>query len=384
MSIVGILPIVLTGLVFLGLAYVVWQRKRWAAILPLVMGLGFVAYAIGVKIVAGNHSLGREDYQFLIREMNRDDLREYLIAEPTEENLYFASITSQALYRAARAEPDQRANIIPILRWLSEWVADSRNFPQWKRKRRWSEEAFFLAHAGIILGQYQELTDDEAYAEAWQSIGAYLGRAMRAARYKNLISRPEDDLMRPADNAAILYGLMLFDRYYATEYAATIIPKWLEYVDEELKTADSHLPCSAFTNTNVCRLDPTASALGMTVGYLAAAGYPNQQLYREWLHYFKVYGLSPLTLETRSEMFEKTEEGYCDQASLPLACERHLDPIAAWLAAEHGGDYTFARLTSERIIYRDRSDRKQLSKLRVDRRPQELIDAALWTIAIYE
>lgn len=384
MSFVGVLPHIVIGLVFLGLAYVVYQRKRWAAVLPVLMGLGFILFSLSIYTTAQNRSLNQKDYYLLVRSLRQNDFRQYLEANPTDANLYFASLASQALYRVARAQPQEKETVVPLLRWLGNWVTDTRKFPQWRRKNRWAEEGFFLAHAGIILGHFQELTDDESFATAWQSVGDYLGRSMRAARYKNLISRTEDDLMRPADNAAILYGLMLYDRYYATTYGQTIIPKWMDYLDEELKTADSHLPCSAFTNTNTCRLEPTASALGMCVGYLSAAGFPNQQLYREWLHYFKVYSLSPLTLDTRSGMFTESEEGYCDQASLPLHCERHLDPIAAWLAAEHDGSYTYARLTSERIIFDRNRPSNRLDNLRVDKRASELIDASLWIIAGYQ
>lgn len=384
MTFVGVLPLIFIGLVFGGLGYVVWRRNRWWAILPWFLCAGFILYAFSLYSNAKSRKPGQRDYFFLERELAKEDLNNYWQTTPTEENLYFISLSSQALYRVAKIYPGEKERIIPQLHAYAAWVTNKRKFPNWNRKSRWAEEAFFLAHAGIILGHYQDLSQDEQFSAQWQSIANYTGRAMRAARYKNLISRTEDDLMRPADNAALLYMLSLYDLYHATEYTKKIAPKWLLYLEEELKTGNSHLPCSAFTNTNTCRLEPSASPLGMCLAYLGAAGYDSQQqLYREWLHYFKVYSLSPLTLDTRSNMLDE-EVHFCDLASRPLPCEANLDAIAMWLAAEYGGDYTYARLLSERMINSRKESNNRLNSLRVDRRVQPLTAVAIRVIAQFE
>jgi hypothetical protein len=388
MAFTGVLPIIFVGLIFLGLGYVVARRNRWAAALPVLMGLGFILYAFSVFSNASKRTVGQQDYYFLLNELRKDELTDYLWKNTDEElNLYFASLCSQALYRVAKNNPGEVERVTPFLREFAEWVSDSRNFPQWNRKSRWPEEAFFLAHAAIIIGHYQELTEDETFSAQWQSIGEYLGRAMRAARYKNLVSRPEDDLMRPADNAALLYALSIYDAYHATEYTPLIGEKWLLYLDQELKTADSHLPCSAFTNTSTCRLEATASALGMCVGYLGAAGFTDrQQLYREWLHYFKSSSFSPLTLDTRSSMMTQSEDDpiFCDEASYPLPCEENLDAIAMWLASEFGGSYTYARLISEEMLDKNARASDRLVGMRPVKKISPLIEVSLRVMAQYD
>lgn len=384
MSFVGVLPLIIIGLVFGGLGYFVWKKAKWWALLPFLVGLITILYAFSIYSNAKERKNGQRDYFLLEREIAKNDLIQEWQENPTEENLYFISLCSQALYRVAKLYPGEEERIFPQLRSFAEWVVNRKNFTNWNRKSRWAEEAFFLAHAGIILGHYQELTEDESFASDWQDIANYVQRAMRAARYKNLISRTDDDLMRPADNAALLYMLSLYDRYHATEYNSKVGPNWLEYLDAELKTGNSHLPCSAFTNTNTCRLEPTASALGMCLAYLGAAGYDDQQqLYREWLHGFKVTSFSPIALDIKSNMLDD-ESHFCDLASFPIPCEKNLDAIAFWLAAEYNGDYTYSRLLSERMIDSRNEPPNYLSKVRPDKRIIELTEVIIRVIGQFE
>lgn len=343
-----------------------------------------IVYAFVLYQDAIQRKQGERDYLLLRAQLERGDLQTHWESEAEEEVLYFVSLASQALFRVGQHYPAERERILPQLRGFAEWVTDRRRFPNWNRRSRWPEEAFFLAHAGIILGHYQLMSKDETHAADWRAVADFTHRALRAARYKNLVSRIDDNLMRPADNAALLYMLSGYDRYHATEYLSAVGEKWLNYLAEELEYGNSHLPCSAFTPTNICRLDPTASALGLGLGYLAAAGYDDrQQLYSEWMHYFKSPTLNPIGLETRSTPITDAEDHFCDAGSFPLACEAHVDDIAFWLAAEFGGHYTYARLLSKRVIARGRAT-NNVGGLRPDKRIGPLTGVAIRVIAQFK
>ena len=134
---------------------------------------------------------------------------------------------------------------------MADWVVKRNNFSQWRsRGSDWEREVYFMAHAGIVLGHYQLVTGRENYAEQLQRIGEFLGNRMRKARYKHLYSREGEDLLRPADNAAAIYALTLYDRYYGEAYTAPTAREWIDYIGRELHYAESRLPCAAFNETN--------------------------------------------------------------------------------------------------------------------------------------
>lgn len=351
MAFTGVLPTIFLGAAFLGLAYFVWSRKKWAAALPVLIGLGLIIYAFNVYAKAGNYKIAQSDYVWLLTEWGRADLQDFILESPTEENLFAVSLYSQALYQSVQQFPGEKERAITLLAPYAAWVANARNFDEWRLTNRWDEAVFFLAHASIILGHYQDLSKDETHAARWRQIGEYLGRALPASRYKNLLSRQREELYRPADNAAALYALKLYDDYYAAELSFSARKNWLQYLKSELEYAESHLPCSAFSSTNTCKLDPTAGALGLMLAYLGAAGSDDEiQLYREWLHYFKNFSFSPLSVDFNGGMQKKEAPRFCNEGAFPLACNDALDEIGMWLAAEYGGHYTYARLLSKRIL----------------------------------
>ncbi|MEL6141659.1 MAG: hypothetical protein AAFU67_08575 [Bacteroidota bacterium] len=380
MAFSGIIPTILLGLVFVALGFLVWKKKWWAALLPWFLGLGFIVYAFVILNNAKEGKQAMADYSQLIRELNRDDFRSYYLSHPDDEQIQLLSLASQALYTTALRFPAQKQRVLPLLREYADFMADSRRFPTWGRTNKWKESVFFLAHAGIIIGHYQNLSKDETHAQRLRQVGEYLGGAIPVARYKNLISRSSEDMYRPADNAAALYAVHLYDLYYATEYSESAQRNWLNYLESELKYAESHLPCSAFSSTNTCKLDPTAAGLGMMVGYLGASGATNHRLYREWQHYFKRSNWLPLRLTISSKMRGKSPARFCDQGSAPLSCEDQLIAIGMWLAATYQQNYVFARGLSGRMIARDQY-RFQLGDTRPVRRVATLMELAIYVMA---
>ncbi|MEM8584840.1 MAG: hypothetical protein AAGF87_11250 [Bacteroidota bacterium] len=333
---------------FLVIAYFVWQRNRAVAAVVGVVGLVLSVHSFGVLTNDNGHKMARTHFESLLNNLASEDFYLHLNEEAGEAELMLAGLSSMALYRGAKTFPEFSNRAQSLLRDLVDWVSDTRRFPVWTQRNQWARHSFFLAQAASIIGHYQDLSKDETYAASFQAVAEYLGRNMPRSPYKMLVSRPVENLFRPADNAAALYAIALHDRYYATQYLDVALQDWLQYVASELTYRESRLPCSAFSETDRCRYAPNATALGLTYAYLSSIsgelpeGVRNG--YLEWNHYFKRRNLSPFSLQIRTLPRGQADPNSCNLAAQPLGCERYENAIGLWLSAEQEGWYTYARL----------------------------------------
>jgi hypothetical protein len=375
------LPALLFSLIFLLPAWWLWHgRLRAWAVAPLVTCFILTVFTLAIKLDDASHRQAINDTEVLLRELRMADL--YLVNDftDTDELLLLTSMSSQALFRTASFIPEKKEAIDSALYLMASWVADRSNLRQWQRNANWDREVYFLAHAGATLGHYQLLTNDLTFEQAFKNIGEHLGKRLQRGRYKHLLSRPTEDFFRPADNAAALYTLSLFDELYGTEYASTNYKDWAGYLRDELYYAESRLPCSAFSATNRCFLEPTATATGLYIAYRAAArpeGIDNDIPWREWLHYFGKTSLSPFSLGIRSNMRTGETPRFCDQTAYPLDCNRYESAVGLWAAAEYGGDYTYFRLYATYAMQRWFFSAVDYASLRPPRRIERLTQVAL-------
>ena len=328
--------------------------RGWAAV-PLVICVFLLVLTISVKLQDINRTQAKRDLDVLLHELKKPDLWLDTDLADAEEQLFLASTASQALYRAIRYAPERKGAIDSTLYVLAQWATRRNNLRQWSRGADWDREIFFLAHAGAVASHYQLATkDEESFGSALRSVGTHLGKRMQRGRYKHLFSRRGEDFFRPADNAAALYTLSLYDKLYATEYLAPTLQDWSAYIRDELYYQESRIPCAAFNATNRCHLEPSASATGLYIAYRAAAA-PDQVQddvpWREWLHYFKRGSLSPFSMGIRSNMRKGEETRFCNLGVAPIDCNRHETAIGLWAAAEYGADFTYFRLFST-VVFR--------------------------------
>lgn len=382
------IPALLLSLIFLVPAWWLWQKGMtgWA-LLPLITGLILLGFTLAIKLDDVYHRQVLADAEVLLRELNRPDLwTDNNLSEP-DDRIFLASIGSQALYRTRPLAPELHGQIDSTLFQLADWASRRDNLRQWRRNANWDQEVYFLAHAGATLGHFQLATGNEAYADAWKNIGQHLGTRLQRGRYKHLPSRPEEDFFRPADNAAALYALSLYDQANGTNYAVTNFNDWADYIKHELYFEESRLPCAAFSVTSRCHLEPSATATGLYIAYRAAAwpeAVDTDIPWREWLHYFGKTSLSPFSLGIRTSMRAGKTTRFCDQGSYPLDCGRYEGVVGLWAAREYGANYTYFRLYSGNALRRWFFPDEQFARLSPAMRVKALTRVAIRAVGAAE
>ena len=386
MPFTGILPPLLFSLSFLVIAVWLFRRGRRAVcIAPAFTALVLTGFTLVVYVQDRNHAQARHDLAILLDELDREELYSGGDLRDAEETLFLLSTASMALYRAREYAPERTLSIDSALLRMADWARRANHLPQWRGGYDWDHEVFFLAHAGAILGHYQLATTDESFAVYFQRIGRHLGGRMRQGHYKHLGSRAGEDLLRPADNAAAVYTLTLYDQYYGETVGSTTRAEWTNYIQDELHYAESRLPCAAFTETNRCSIEPSAAATGLYIAYRAAAAGPSEVVddipYREWLHYFRRFSGNPFGLSIRANMRKGQVARLCDAGLTPLDCGRYEDAIGLWVAAEYGGGYTYFRLACGNTFARWFGGTPAYAAMRPARRVRALTEITLRMIA---
>lgn len=357
--------------------------RTWA-VLPFLGFLLLFVLTIVVELQDVNRTQCLHDVDVLLAELNQPDLWEVNDLTNKEALLFLASSSSMALKRARVFAEGRRSEIDSTLQRLARWVATEGELSQWRSSRSWDLQAFFLAHAGATLGHYQLATgDEETFGEKFRDIGEHLGQRLRRGRYKHLISRPQEEFFRPADNAAALYALSLYEQASGKEYLRVNYADWSAYLEEELYYAESRLPCAAFSTTNRCQLEPSATATGLYIAYRAAAvpGHGESSVpWQEWMHYFKKTSFSPFTVNVRPNMRNGQETRFCDLGAQPLGCNHYEHAVGLWAAAEYRGSYTYFRLFSTKVFRRWFFAGQSYGSLGTPRRIQGLTRLALQTV----
>lgn len=314
----------------------------------------------------------------LLEELNTAELWTFNEIDGGEQRLLLASTASRALLNAKKFYPEQDSLINITLERMATFAASVDNFPIWKKRKSWDDQAFFLAHAGAILGHFQIGTGKTKHAGEIGWVGNHFSTRMVRAKYKHLPSRPDELFFRPADNAAALYALRLYDELNETGQFSTTYKEWSTYLKSELYYEESRLPCAAFSSTNTCQLEPSAAATGLFIAYNAAAQDTviSDIPYREWLHYFKGPINTPFTLNIKEDMRKDEQTRFCDLGAHPMKCGSYEEAIGLWAAAEYGGGYTYFRLFAGVLFQHWLGNPVDYSSMRPTRRVRALQEVA--------
>ena len=347
-----LVPLALSAVFLSFAAYLFRLRYRGLSSVPLLTGLCIVAATIYVKVQDEQRTHARQDADLLLASLGNSELWRTTEPRAADRRLLLASTASQALMQTKSWYPERDSSINATLRILANFAANTDRFPAWKSRNAWNNQVFFLAHAGATLAHYELTTKRNDRAGEIGYIAAALAKHLPLTQYRHLPSRADEAFFRPADNAAAVYTLSLFERLGYSDRFEAVFNDWEAYLGTELYYEESRLPCAAFSPTNRCQLEPSAAATGLYAAYRAAAqGRVDGDIpFREWLHYFKDGASTPFTLGVKQDMRKDQQTRFCNQGASPLKCGLYEKEIGLWLAALYDGDYTYFRLFSNTLL----------------------------------
>lgn len=335
--------------------FVAWLlRNRLPKVALALIGIGtlIALFLLGLWLVEITGWQREGFYKQLLYGLEKEELKEYVYRQEDlqETTIFMMSQSAIALQQMAPllSKPDPRIN--KQLAWMAAYVSDTDHFPLWNDRRAWEQQLFFLTHAAIILGHYQLFTEDDKYQKQWEELAVYLVMGISRSQYKHLASRPEDMALRPADNAAALYALKLYDDGHGTNYLAVAGEDWSEYIRRELQYEETKLPCAGFTATNRCRLTPVGGSLALLNAYTAAAELPiSTDFWREFRYYYKE---SFVNIFAWINVTAKTEDmpEFCDFSTAPLPCGRYEAAFAQFAAASREDWITYYQLNNALLL----------------------------------
>jgi len=126
-----------------------------------------------------------------------------------------------------------------------------------------------LSHLNIILGFYKLTTDSNTYAELNTHISQHLQNLSLQDSTAHIASYIGSNLRFPADQAATLFSLYLFDRNYKTQLHQEPLKMWLTYVNTRAVNGKYNLPFSEVSGKTSYSYMPRGCALSFTIRYLS-------------------------------------------------------------------------------------------------------------------
>ena len=95
------------------------------------------------------------------------------------------------------------------------------------------EYGYYLEHLNIILGSYRRIASDDKCIKLNERISNHLLEKSSIHANCHAVLIPYVKMRWPADQAAILYSLWLYDKNNNTDISSDLISKWLDYLNNE-------------------------------------------------------------------------------------------------------------------------------------------------------
>lgn len=222
-----------------------------------------------------------------------------------EQGIIVLSFAAQGMGDHAAQEPAARSDIVQHLERIIEILLrpDVCPLARIDEQGAWDGHGLYLSHLNIVLGSYQRVAGDTRYVDLNRAISAHLASAILNAPLRNIHSYPHQPEIWPADNAAALASVGLFDRNNGTDLAARPIAEWLHTMSTAGRDASTGLHLSELAGLHAYSSYPRGCALSWTVKYMAEFAPPEARaLWGSYKRHFEVsfLGLSGLREYPRS------------------------------------------------------------------------------------
>ena len=155
------------------------------------------------------------------------------------------------------------------------------------------EQGTYLGHLNIILGAYYRVTGSKKYKMLNEKITLHLQKGILNEKTRHIRSYPSISEKWPADHAAILYSLWIYDHNFGTNISEKPIKEWLEFMRIHGTDEKTGLHIAEITGNYKNGFYPRGSALAWSIGYMSA--FAPQEATRLWEKYKEHFSAMPNT-----------------------------------------------------------------------------------------
>ncbi len=155
------------------------------------------------------------------------------------------------------------------------------------------EQGTYLGHLNMILGAYYRVTRNEKYKLLNEKITLHLQKRILEEKTRHMHSYPSITEKWPADHAAILYSLWIYDNNFGTDISEKPILEWLEYMNTYGTDKKTGLHIAEITGGSKNGSYPRGCALSWTIGYMSA--FAPEEATRLWERYKENFSVIPHT-----------------------------------------------------------------------------------------
>lgn len=261
------------------------------------------------------------------------------------------SNAAEGLVKYSKSHSEKKEEIGQLLERLVIASLDKQICPNYilNKDDTLQEDGFYLSHLSIVLSMYQEQTGKKTYLDTNKRISRFLSNKTLESQKKHVRSFRNSQDRYPADQAAILYSLFLFDKENGEQISLKPIEEWFKFMENEGKDPKTGLPVSEVGGTKTGKY-PRGCALSWTVRYMHE--FAPKEASTLWEHYkehFKEnYGVFA--------GFREWPKGFngpmtVDTGPIILGLGTSATVLGMFAAKEMGDDSTYLQIKSvEKIV----------------------------------
>jgi hypothetical protein len=202
-----------------------------------------------------------------------------------ERSVITFSFLSEGLARYVSKKPESKAEATAILEKCIRLAVSEkiRHVQSLSDTATWLHNNLYLTHLGIILASYQKISGSVTYHPLHSTIAMYLAMHLQYSSSGNIRSYAQMREIWPADNAATLYSLLLYDRLNATHLHEGPARKWLNYMAKQGTDPKTDLYVSELTGCTGYSNVPRGCSLSWIVRYMSAFAPDSARIH--WVRY---------------------------------------------------------------------------------------------------
>tara|TARA_Y100000310_G_scaffold345650_1_gene467731 strand:+ start:4297 stop:5472 length:1176 start_codon:yes stop_codon:yes gene_type:complete len=151
----------------------------------------------------------------------------------------------------------------------------------------------YLSHLNVILGNYHQVAENNKYFTTNKTISDHLTDGLLKDEQKHFRSFYNVNRKWPADQAALLYSLYLFDQNFGTNISERPIKEWFDYMDNHGTDGNTGLYYSEVTNGSKFAKIPRGCAMSWSIIYISEfAPEKAEELWTNYKeHFLKDFGV---------------------------------------------------------------------------------------------